>query len=169
MRLLLIRHGKAGDPDAWAKQGKDDALRPLTSAGKKEMRSAAKALRKLIDPIDALVTSPLKRAVKTAEIVYAAYDDRPQFIECPSLAGGPVAKVVTFLKSHDLDGPDLTIALVGHEPHFSRWTGYFLTGKEKSLVKFKKGTVAVIDFPNSLAPGRGVLTALYHPADLRRM
>ena len=169
MRLLLIRHGKAGDSDAWIKQGKDDALRPLTSEGKREMRAAAKGLRKIVDKIDALATSPLKRAVKTAEIVFAAYDDRPQFLEAPPLESGPPAKVVSWLRSHDLDHAEAIVALVGHEPYLSRWAGFFLTGKEKPLAKFKKGTVAVIDFPAALAPGRGVISGLHHPTDLKRM
>jgi phosphohistidine phosphatase len=168
MRLLLIRHGKAGDPDAWAKKGKDDALRPLTSAGKKEMKSAARGLRKIIDRLDALATSPFKRALRTAEIVYAAYDDKPQFLEAPVLQGAPAARLVAWLREHDLDADSSTVAVVGHEPHLAHWAGWFLSGKEKPLVKFKKGSVCILDFPKSIGPAKATLYALYHPADLRR-
>jgi phosphohistidine phosphatase len=169
VRLILIRHGKAEDPADFAKTGKDDSLRPLTGGGKKEMKSAAKGLRELIDGLDALATSPFKRALKTAEIVYAAYDDKPQFIEAPVLQGAPAAKVVAWLREHDLDAADSTVALVGHEPHLSHWAGWFLSGKEKPLVKFKKGTVCVLDFPKSVGPAKGTLKGLYHPADLKKL
>ncbi len=169
MRLILIRHGKAGDPEAWEKQGKDDAQRPLTPAGKKEMRAAAKGLRRLVGHFDALITSPLKRAVKTADIVFTAYDDKPQFLEAPVLATGPALKVLAFLRDHELDSAKSTVALVGHDPHLANWVGFFLIGKEKPLVKFKKGSVAILDFPESLAPGKGTLYGFYHPGDLARL
>jgi phosphohistidine phosphatase len=133
------------------------------------MKAAAKGLAKLIDRVDALATSPFKRALKTAEIVYAAYDDAPQFIEAPVLQGSPAAKVVAWLREHDLDADSSTVALVGHEPYLSHWAGWFLSGKEKPLVKFKKGSVCVLDFAKSVGPAKATLTGLYHPADLRRM
>src|SRR5579862_9064812 len=56
--LLIVRHGPAGDRDEWAKSGKDDDERPLTPRGTREMRRAAKGLRKLVGAIDAIGTSP---------------------------------------------------------------------------------------------------------------
>ena len=73
MKLLVIRHGPAGDREAWATEGRDDRLRPLTPDGKKEMRQVAKGLRTLIPGIDLIATSPLVRAAQTAEIVAKQY------------------------------------------------------------------------------------------------
>ena len=48
MKLLIIRHGPAGDPEEWEAEGRDDRLRPLTPKGKKEVRKAAAGLRQLV-------------------------------------------------------------------------------------------------------------------------
>src|SRR4051812_3600232 len=87
MRLLLIRHGIAEDREAFAKKGEDDFLRPLTPAGKRKMKEGAKGLRKLFPKLDLIATSPLKRAVQTATIVYDAYGGKPQFVELDLLSG----------------------------------------------------------------------------------
>ena len=85
MRLLLIRHGRATDREVFAKAKKDDALRPLTPEGQKKMKLAASDLRKICRKIDLIATSPMKRAMQTAEIIYTAYNDKPQFVELPLL------------------------------------------------------------------------------------
>lgn len=163
MRLILIRHAKAEDFE----EGKDDAQRALTPEGRRKMKAAARGLRKLLPRIDLLATSPKKRAVQTAQIVYAAYDDKPQFVELDLLAGGSSQKIIAWIKAHDLDAA--TVGFVGHEPYLSRWAGWFTTGREKSIVTLKKGAVCVIDFPGSLAAGKGVFYGLFQPGDLRRL
>jgi phosphohistidine phosphatase len=165
MRLILIRHGKAEEPDEAHK--KDDALRALTPEGRRKMKAAAKGLRELIPKIDLLATSPKKRAVQTAQVVYAAYNDKPQFVELDLLAGGSPQKIIAWIKAHDLDAA--TVGFVGHEPYLSRWAGWFTTGREKSIVALKKGAVCIIDFPAALVAGKGVIFGLFQPADLRRL
>ena len=69
MDLLIIRHGHAeprGDSGG-------DASRRLTEDGRKKLRRGVKGLRKLVPELDALVSSPLVRAVETAAIVAEAY------------------------------------------------------------------------------------------------
>ncbi len=73
MRLLVIRHGPAGDRDEFAKTGKDDSERPLTTDGKAKMRRAARGLRALVPHIDVLASSSHVRAHQTARIVAGAY------------------------------------------------------------------------------------------------
>src|SRR5258708_39107238 len=74
MELLVIRHGVAMDKEEFAKAGTSDDLRPLTSAGMEEMKEIARGLRELVKKIDVLATSPLVRAVQTAEIIGGAHD-----------------------------------------------------------------------------------------------
>ena len=65
-KLYLLRHGPAvphGTPDI----ADDD--RPLTSKGERRVRSVARALKRLKIKVDRIVTSPLPRALRTAEIV----------------------------------------------------------------------------------------------------
>ena len=44
-----------------------------------------------------------------------------------------------------------------------------MTGREKSPVAMKKGTVGVIDFPGMPASGKGVLVGLFQSGDLRKI
>jgi phosphohistidine phosphatase SixA len=64
MKIILFRHGPAGarDPSRWP----DDAERPLTARGEKRTRLAAMGLRRVEKNIERLITSPLKRADRTA-------------------------------------------------------------------------------------------------------
>ena len=168
MKLILIRHGKAEDRETIAEGGNDDALRSLTPEGRRKMKAAARGLRKLYPKIDLLATSPLARAVQTAEIVYKAYGDTPQFIELDLLAGDtPPENLIAWLKDHDLGAA--AVAMVGHEPSLGRWIGFFTTGGEKSFVAMKKGAVCVIDFPGPPAAGNGVLVGLFQSGDLRKI
>ena len=67
MNLYLMRHGIAlpqDDPSVAS-----DSERPLSHKGVKRMRKAAKGVRRLDIPFDALLTSPLLRARQTAEII----------------------------------------------------------------------------------------------------
>src|SRR4051812_18330665 len=168
LRLILIRHGIAADQQTFAKTGEDDTARPLTAEGRKKMREAARGLLRISPKIDAIATSPLKRAVQTAEIVHKRYDEKPQFIELDLLSpGGSPSKLFGWLKSHDLDGG--TVALVGHEPDLGQWAGYFLTGQQESFVTFKKGAACILDFPARLAACKGILHALLQPGHLRKL
>ena len=166
MRLILIRHGIAEELESSSK--KDDALRALTAIGRRKMKGAAKGLRALYPTIDVLATSPLKRAVQTAKIIYAAYGDKPQFVELDLLSGGQSPQmIVTWLKHNDLDAA--TIALVGHEPDLSRWAGWFVTGHEKGIVAMKKGSACAIDFSRMVGAGKGMIGGMYGSRALRKL
>src|SRR5207247_2813001 len=70
IRIYLVRHGIAVDP---AEMGSlDDEARPLTGKGRKRFRRLARAFRDLGEPLDFIFTSPLVRAVQTAEILCGA-------------------------------------------------------------------------------------------------
>ena len=66
MDVFVLRHGDAGKT---IPSGVSDAKRPLTVAGEKEMIVISKALRKMGVTFDVILTSPLKRARQTADIV----------------------------------------------------------------------------------------------------
>src|SRR4051812_4106219 len=64
--LYLLPHRVAGQP---APPAVPDDERPLTSKGEKRMRQIGRGLRQLDLKPDRIVTSPLPRARRTAEIV----------------------------------------------------------------------------------------------------
>ncbi len=85
MRIYFLRHGKAEDRAEWPG---DDASRPLTAEGEAAMRREAKALRAMDLAPDVIVTSPLVRARRTAEIVADELGMTGRLVEDDRLAGG---------------------------------------------------------------------------------
>jgi 8-oxo-(d)GTP phosphatase len=62
MRVLLVRHARAGDRGQWVG---DDAVRPLDAKGRKQAKRLAKTLAEL--GATRLVSSPLVRCMQTFE------------------------------------------------------------------------------------------------------
>lgn len=162
MNLLIIRHGPAGDRETW--EG-DDHLRPLTPEGKKQMRKAAAGLPTLVREVAVLATSPLTRAMQTAKIVAAEYDCEIVTLEALEPVRDP-EDTVKWLREQQ---PDLTVGLVGHEPHLSTLVGYLLTGERASFLDLKKGGACLVDMTEALEPGRAALAWLLTPRVLRQL
>ena len=165
MQLLVIRHARAMAREAFAKTCPDDGLRPLTKEGRKRMAIAANGLRTLIEQIDLLATSPLTRAVETAQILADAYSVRP--MERAELAPSrPPAALAKWLQRQ----PEKAIvAIVGHEPHLSLCISWFLSGLDDPFVEMKKGAACLLEFPKKVAPGHGRLRWLLTSRQLGRL
>jgi phosphohistidine phosphatase len=113
MKLLLIRHGQAVDEAP----GLGDDGRWLTATGRKVTRRVAAWLaRRRSTPVQ-IWTSPLVRAVQTAEILAAAIGLEDGLCAVPTLvpAADPEALRLAVSRFQG-DGP---LALVGHEPLLS--------------------------------------------------
>lgn len=164
MKLLVIRHGPAGDPEAWEAEGRDDRLRPLTPEGKEDMRQAAAGLATLIKRVDALLTSPLLRATQTAEIVAHEYGCRIEKTSSLEPNEKPEAALQTL---HDHRSAAM-VGLVGHEPHLSSFICYTLTGKSDSFVELKKGGACLLQL-ETLAAGKATLLWLLTRRELARL
>lgn len=136
MQLYFIRHGKA-DRSAW---DGDDFDRPLTPGGRADMEKEAERLRTLgVSPVR-ILSSPLARAVQTAEIIASKLGLDDRLLVDDRLGFGFDLKT---LRSMLIDHPDAErIALVGHEPSFSSVIGEIIGG---GLVVCKKGCVARVD------------------------
>src|SRR4051794_27793447 len=116
MELLIFRHGPAGDRDEWKKTGKPDDLRPLTPDGKDKTDKAAAGLAALVDDLDYIASSPLKRAVQSADALSKRFK-KAKRITLKELEPGPDPEpAIKALASH-AEGD--RIAFVGHEPHLS--------------------------------------------------
>ena len=136
MTLFLLRHGKADWPD-W--NGPDDE-RPLTAEGVRQMRLVASALKRLKVRPEFLLSSPLRRALRTAEIVEEELDLSVE--RRPELEPGfDRRKCETLLASH----PGADIMLVGHEPDFSAVIRSLTGGR----VKLGKAAAAAIEIGGS--------------------
>ena len=132
--LFIVRHAIAYERDRlmWP----DDRDRPLTEDGEASFRAAARGLRKVAPMVGAVFTSPLVRAVQTAEILHGAAG-WPAAAQMPELEPDVAPdEVLSALSSRPL--PE-SIALVGHEPSLSLLVGALLGEAE---IRLKKGGVA---------------------------
>lgn len=123
MDVFLIRHAEALDRAAPI----DDAHRPLTAHGRRDARKLGKALRKAGVELDAIVTSPLVRAVETAELVAVGLDFDPPLEVAAEL--GPARDPAKVVKEVLLPRGDLrAVAVVGHQPQLGALLALLLGG-----------------------------------------
>src|ERR1051325_7371547 len=141
MQLYFLRQGQADWP-GWTRP---DDERPLTDFGKKEMRQVGKFLNRLKIKPDLIITSPLPRALQTAEA--AAEELKTKLRQDEALEPGfGITELRTVLERHQ----SKALMLVGHEPDFSSVISA-LTG---ASLKLSKAGVALVDFDPETEKGR---------------
>ena len=166
MRLLVIRHGVAGDRDEFAFTGRPDAERPLTRDGRAKMKRAAAGLRLIVDELNLVATSPLVRAVQTAEIVADAFGGMELTIIDQLAPERAPDDLLPWLRSHE---HDTTIAAVGHDPHVGFLVGWLLTGRHENFMEMKKGAAVMLEFEDSPTAGTARLLWSLAPGHLRKL
>ena len=166
MDVLLIRHAIAEPRSDEGGTQPDDRLRELTPKGRRRMKRGARGLCDLAPVIDLLASSPLARALQTAEIVSKAYDGLA-VTTVPQLEPGVgVEAVVAWLKEVETSG---TVALVGHEPDLSDLASYLATGQHRSVLTLDKGGACLLEVPAGVPPGEARLSWLATARLLRRL
>ncbi|MEO8193500.1 MAG: phosphohistidine phosphatase SixA [Gemmatimonadales bacterium] len=166
MRLLVIRHAIAMDREKFARDEEPDDQRPLTAGGAKKMKRVVKGLRAEVRALDHLATSPLTRAVQTADIVADAYGiDEPEVT--PALT--PDARFEDFEAWCATHEDKDVVAVVGHEPHLSSLVTWLLTSHSQSRIELGKGGACLVDFESAPCRDSGTLSWLLTPKQLRRL
>ena len=162
MNLYILRHGIAADRGS---EYPNDDLRPLTDKGINRMRREAKGMRALGVAPDVIVSSPLVRAIRTAEIVRQGLSEPPLMTISDTLVPGahPAQVLQQIAASHSSES---SMMVVGHEPHLSSLVSYILTGKVSWLIEMKKGALCNMDISLS---GRGQLLWALAPRQLRAL
>src|SRR6267142_3414339 len=138
MQLYVVEHGIAVEggeviPDEW---------RPLTDKGRRRFQKTARAFGKLGRKLDLILTSPLVRAVQTAEIL--ARETEP----------GEVAVLAELDPKFDVEavrnaiasraGKAEAVAIVGHEPQLSSVLAA-LSGVSQAEIDLENGTIVRVD------------------------
>jgi phosphohistidine phosphatase len=168
VRLLVVRHAPAGDRAAWSAAGRDDFLRPLTKEGRRKMREAARGLARLVPSPDALATSPLARALETADVLAKAFNVSGAE-ELDALRPGRAPEdLLPWLRDRARAAAGLA-AVVGHEPHLGELVSWLLSGPGRPFLAFRKGGACLLDLGGRPRPGGAELLWLLAPAQLRRV
>jgi phosphohistidine phosphatase len=163
--LYIMRHGIAVTRSVSTVM--DDAKRPLTPDGKQRMREIGSGLRRAGLEADWIVSSPLVRAVETAEIVGEALDSKPPFDFCEALSpGGDPQEFITFLAKH----PNRRRVLaVGHEPDLGELAARLIGAGRNANVGFKKGGCCLITFNEFPPKSPGRLVWWLSPRIMRKL
>jgi phosphohistidine phosphatase len=163
MRVLLVRHAQAVDPYlTWG-----DHVRWLTEEGRRTMKGVTGTLEELGLRWDRIFTSPLTRAVQTAEILAApAWFEGSVEVHAPlSPDEGTTALALAPLERVTGDG---VVALVGHEPRIRVMAGQLLgvdafpafRPAGTCLVRWTPGAAGQLEWrmdPDARTPERGAL------------
>ncbi len=156
MELYLLRHGIAEDKSPSGR----DADRRLTDEGRSKLRRVLERAQNARVSPSLILTSPLKRALETAEIAARELGYEGRIVRDEALRPDSTpAKVWSAVRDHSAEP---SILLAGHEPLFSDTVGYFL-GSTRKMINFRKAGLVRIDFAGLSAEPRGVLQWILTP------
>jgi phosphohistidine phosphatase len=140
MNLYLMRHADAGIP-----RGNPllDAKRALVKDGKDQCILMAALLSSFKVQVDVVLSSPLKRAMQTAQLVSTELGFEGKIEVCPALAMDASYPDFQRLlaKYADREG----VLAVGHNPSLFTFLGRLVTGNGGANLRMRKGSVARID------------------------
>lgn len=141
MVIFFVRHASAGKKRANPKQ---DEKRPLDKDGIEQCREVGRALAGLDLQVDAIFSSPLKRATQTAALVA----NEIGFEGNLKLDGAlrPEATYEQFQALLQKNSKFDSIMVVGHNPNVSEFCSLLLSnGIEPGAIDFKKGGAARVE------------------------
>ena len=150
MELYILRHGIAEDGHA----GLPDEQRQLTHQGRAKLRDVLKGARRAGVSPSLILTSPLVRAVQTAEIAAEELSYSGELVCASSLVPEADPRATwTEIRTHRDEGQ---LLLASHNPLCSSLAGYLLGARELRL-DYKKGALMRIDFDRFGPEPHGVL------------
>lgn len=140
MFVYFLRHASAGqhkaDPDK-------DEKRRLDNDGIQQCGEVGRALAALETHVDAILSSPLKRASQTASLVAneIAYEGKIEL--APALR--PEATYSNFTGLLEQFAGNEAIMVVGHNPNLSEFLGRSIGGGTRAGIDLKKCAVAKVE------------------------
>jgi phosphohistidine phosphatase len=135
----------------------DDDERTLTPGGTDALRAAAPLWYRINLRPDLVISSPLPRALQTAELLTTGLGlADPPTVDARLRPGAAWADFAQAMAKH----PDARrVMFVGHEPDLSN-AARLLTG---GGIRMRKGAIACVEFPGVPEPGGGELAWLLDP------
>ena len=155
MNLYLIRHGEAEQTS----ENKPHELRGLTENGAEIVRTSAEFWKNFIQSFDIILSSPLKRAKQTAEIIRVVLKVKQEVVEEISLLnGGLTEDLLSIAEAFGMN----EIAMVGHQPDIGIHIAA-MTGKGDPNFRIPPSTITKIHFQEYPRIGKGILEFLLPP------
>jgi phosphohistidine phosphatase len=139
MDIYFLRHASAGH---YNPTGNDDK-RPIDKTGAQQSHDVGRALAALELELDVIVSSPLTRAIQTAEIVAAELGHKDTLV-----LDGVLRPEGSYLEFEDLlarYAKKKAIMVVGHNPSMTDFLSRMLSGDSAEFIDFKKGAVAKVE------------------------
>src|SRR5690242_19105345 len=115
MEIFILRHAEAGNRLSARVR---DAERSLTAEGREELEEVAKSLSRLKIRPDRIVSSPLKRARETADVVAKVILKREKVEIWDELT--PEGNKQAFYAKLSKLKTESTVLRVGHEPYLTQ-------------------------------------------------
>jgi len=157
MQIFLLRHGIAED----ARPGQPDASRALTEEGRDKLRRVLKRARAAGVAPDAILSSPLRRAIETAEVAAEVLSYKGVVERIAALE--PDASPYDLWEAVRSRGDETSQLLSGHEPLMSSMVA-FLLDHPGMQVDMKKAALVRVDCDHTGPKPRGVLKWMITPA-----
>lgn len=159
MVVYFLRHASAGERMS---NPKKDEKRALDKNGIEQCGDIGRALTALDVHVDAIISSPLKRAAQTASQVgnELGYEGKLQL----EVALKPAAHYTDFRKMLEKYSKAESVMVVGHNPNLSEFLGRSISGPgAEANTDLKKGAVARVE----LSRTSGVLQWMFTPKIVR--
>ncbi len=111
--------------------------------GKEQCMLMARVLGALKAQIDVIVSSPLKRAMQTAQFVGTelGYDAKVEISPALGLNASYADFQDLLAKYADREG----VLVVGHNPNLFQFLGRLITGNGGAAIRMRKGSIARVD------------------------
>src|SRR2546423_7282150 len=156
MEIYVLRHGIAED----AAKGQSDADRALTDEGRKKLTAVMERAAKAEVEPSQILTSPLKRAVQTAEIAAKVLGHTAPLVRIEALVpDSSPQKVWNEIRERRAES---ALLLAGHEPLLSHLVSYLLSAPAMQ-VDLKKAALVRIDMDNFRGDPHGALKWMLVP------
>lgn len=154
MTIYFLRHASAGQP---VSNPEKDERRGLDADGIEQCRQVGRALAAMEIQVDAIISSPLKRASQTAALVANEMGHEGKLQLDPALR--PEASFSQFRDLLARHGKADAIMVVGHNPNLSDFLGRTITrATSPAEVSLKKGAVAQVETKRNSSVLRWCLT-----------
>jgi phosphohistidine phosphatase len=163
MNLFILRHASAGSPRA---NPLLDLKRPIDKDGKTQCLQLAHVLNALKLNFDLVVSSPLKRALQTAQLVATETGYEQKILISNALA--PAATFAQFQRLLRDTSTSENVLVVGHNPNVSQFLSQLLgLGDDPAIprVRMRKGSLARVNLQRNTA----VLQSLIDPRVVRAL